>query len=137
MLVVGVQEGEGLHVGIECVLAGLLLPGWGGELILPDEDGGNTHDVGLARELLGLNGLTLDHGCSGVELLPPGVLSFPFFLPHFEEGQLVGLRVQFLLLLADDAMGELVSSFVFLVVGPALGGRFTDNEYGHIFEERV
>jgi hypothetical protein len=34
-------------------------------------------------------------------------------------------------------MGELVSGFVFLVVGPALGGRFTDNEYGHIFEERV
>ena len=137
MLIVGMQEGEALHVGIECVLAGLLLPGLRGELILPDEDGGNTHDVRLARELLGLNGLTLDHGCSSVELLPPGVLSFPFFFSHLEEGQLVGLLIQFLLLLADDAMGELVSRFVFLVVGSALGGRFTDNENGHIFKERV
>lgn len=85
-------------------------------MILPDEDGGNTHDVRLARELLGLNGLPLDCGCSHIELLPPGVLSFPFFLPHLDEGQFIGLRIQFLLLFSDDAMGELVSGLIFLVV---------------------
>ncbi len=122
MLVVRMEVWQGLQVGVECGLAGLLMPGGRGELIWSDEDGGNTHDVGLARELLCLNGLTLDYGCSGIELLPPGVLSFPFFLPDLEKGQLVGLRIQFLLLLADDAMGEFIPCFIFLMIGPALGG---------------
>lgn len=137
MLEVGVQEGESLHVGIEGLLAGLLLPGLRGDLILADEDGGNAHDVRLARELLGLNGLTFDYGSSGIELLPPGSISLPLFFLGFSEDELVGLNIQFIFLFADDAMGELVSCFIFLVVGSALRGGFTDDENGHIFEERV